>query len=180
MPAWVGLQFLRREFDTNVRDVQTTMEIAAIEAATLQRESGGGAPPRNSQKMGSSHLNEIWPGSTPAIRRKIWDKLFDGKAQPQQATKQSALKLKSANSDAGKIKLKASAPPKAPRRSQAAHSGQAEAGGKVMSISKWTAVWHTTRRTYGSGAELSGWQRPSNGPFAAINGAEEGILEWQS
>ena len=73
--------FLRREFDTNVSDVN--LEIAAIEAADGFLEDCGAGRPASGffDKIGSSHLNEIGRGSTPAIRRQIWDKLFDGKVK---------------------------------------------------------------------------------------------------
>lgn len=71
--------FLRREFDTNVSDVN--LEIAAIEAADgFLDDCGTGRPvPGLFEKIGSSHLNEIGRGSTPTIRRQVWDRLFDGK-----------------------------------------------------------------------------------------------------
>ena len=84
--------------------------------------------------MGSSHLNEIGRGSTPAIRRKIWDKLLDGKLTL--TGKAIRAEVKSLNSDARKLKLRGSAPPDAPRLPT---PGKPTAGGKPMSISKWTA-----------------------------------------
>ena len=71
--------FLRREFDTNVQDV--SREISAIEAADdFLDETRSGAPHHGIfDQIGSSHLNEIGRGSTPAIRRQVWDRLFDGK-----------------------------------------------------------------------------------------------------
>lgn len=75
-PGW--REFLRREFDTNVKDVG--LEIAAIEAGEgkLEELEGGALPAPILQEIGSSHLNAIGRGATPAIRRKVWDKLFDG------------------------------------------------------------------------------------------------------
>lgn len=71
--------FLRREFDTNVQDV--SREISAIEAADdfLDETRSGPAHRGIFDQIGSSHLNEIGRGSTPAIRRKVWDMLLDGK-----------------------------------------------------------------------------------------------------
>ena len=130
--------FLRREFDTNVRDVN--YEIAAIEAGEnvlLQSEQGGAPPHVILKKMGSSHLNEIGRGSTPAIRRKIWDKLLEGKLSL--TGKAIRAEVKSLNSDARKLKLRAPAPPKAPSPPRLPTPDKPTAGGKPMSISKWTA-----------------------------------------
>lgn len=71
--------FLRREFDTNVTDVN--YEIAAIEATDdFEGNYEAGRPASGFfDKIGSSHLNEIGRGSTPTIRRQVWDKLLDGK-----------------------------------------------------------------------------------------------------
>ena len=87
--------------------------------------------------MGSTHLSEIGRGSTPAIRRKVWDKLLDGELILTGKAIRAEVKL--LNSDAGKVKLRASAPPKAPKAPKLPTPGQRTAGGKKMSISKWTA-----------------------------------------
>ena len=133
-PGWE--QFLRREFDTNVRDIN--LEITALESADekLQENDQGPAPHRILQKIGSSHLNEIGRGATPSIRRKVWDRLFDGELNLNKRAIRA--EVKQLNSEAGKVKLKASAPPKAPAAPKLP-SGKSVAGGKTWSISKWTA-----------------------------------------
>lgn len=84
--------FLRREFDTNVSDIN--LEIAAIEAADdFLDDSVTGRPVTGFfEKIGSSHLNEIGRGSTPAIRRQVWDKLFDEKVKLNKRAIRSAVK----------------------------------------------------------------------------------------
>jgi hypothetical protein len=133
-PGWAA--FLRREFDTNVRDVN--LEIAAIEAAgeKLDETGGGALPHLILQEIGSSHLNAIGRGSTPAIRSKVWDKLLDGKLKLNQRA--ILAEVKQLNSESGQVKLKATAPPKtpaAPKLPTRQNSGQ----GQGMSVSKWTA-----------------------------------------
>ena len=130
--------FLRREFDTNVRDVN--YEIAGIEAGEtviLQSDRVGASPHGILNKMGSTHLSEIGRGSTPASRRKVWDKLLDGELILTGKAIRAEVKL--LNSDAGKVKLRVSAPPNAPKAPKLPTPGQRPAGGKTMSISKWTA-----------------------------------------
>jgi hypothetical protein len=127
--------FLRREFDTNVKD--TNHEIAAVEAIEgVLVETEGGAPlPGILDKIGSTHLSEIGRGSTPAIRRKVWDKLLDGKLKLSQRTIRAEVKL--LNSDGGKVKLRVPAPPKVPGASKLPVRDPA-AGGRTWSIAKWT------------------------------------------
>ena len=57
-------------------------EIAAIEAGEnviLQPNQESAPIGGILNKLGSSHLEEIGRGSTPAIRRKVWDRSLDGK-----------------------------------------------------------------------------------------------------
>ena len=70
------------------------------------------------------------------IRRKVWDRLFDGELNLNKRAIRA--EVKQLNSEAGKVKLKASAPPKAPAAPKLP-SGKSVAGGKTWSISKWTA-----------------------------------------
>ena len=127
--------FLRREFDTNVCDVNR--EIAAIEAADDFPEEKRSGPARAGilDKIGSTHLNEIGRGSSPAIRRKVWDKLFDGKLNLNKRAIRAEVKL--LNSDAGKLMLKGSAPPKAPSAPKLPVPSKTP-NGEAMSVSYWT------------------------------------------
>ena len=127
--------FLRREFDTNVRDVN--LQIAAVEAADgiIKQTREGPALHGILEKVGSSHLNEIGRGSTPAIRRRVWDKLFDGKLNLNKRAIRVEVKL--LNSEAGKLMLKGSAPPKAPRAPKLPVPSKAP-GCETMSVSYWT------------------------------------------
>lgn len=132
--------FLRREFDAQVQRVN--YEIAAIEAgenALLQPNQESAPIPQILNKIGPSHLEEIGRGSTPAIRRKVWDKLLDGKLAMTGKTIRAY--VKELNSDAGKVKLKASAPPKAPGTPKLPTRQSTGVTGKTRtwSVSKWTA-----------------------------------------
>lgn len=106
-PGWEA--FLRREFDTNARDVNR--EIAAIEAGAekLGDFDGGTSHHRILQEIGSSHLSEIGRGATPAIRRKVWDSLFDGSLNLNARAIRAAVRL--LNSDANRVGLKPVAKP---------------------------------------------------------------------
>jgi hypothetical protein len=131
-------EFLRREFDANVRNVN--YEIAAIEAAGEKLDETDGSPANHLklQEIGSSHLGEIGVGSTPAIRAKVWDKLLSGELSLSKRTIRAEVKL--LNSDAGQLQLATkrpagpgSRPPKAPSPTAAG----LPSGGKVWSIEKW-------------------------------------------
>ena len=101
-PGWEA--FLRREFDANVRDVNR--EIEAIEAVGEKLDKTGSGPAHHLilQKLGSSHLNEIGRGSTPAIRRQVWDKLFDDKLNLNKRAIRA--EVKEQNRQAGLMQLK--------------------------------------------------------------------------
>lgn len=97
-------EFLRREFDTNVSDVNR--EIAAIEAADEKLEGKGDGTSRHPifQEIGSSHLNEIGRGATPAIRAEVWEKLLDGKLNIN--ARAIRAEVKQLNEDSSKTTLK--------------------------------------------------------------------------
>lgn len=105
-PGWAD--FLRREFDADVRHVN--YEIAAIEAGSEKLDETASSPAHSLilQKIGSSHLSEIGVGATPAIRRKIWDKLLDGKLPLTKRTIRA--EVKRLNSDTGKTTLQVQRP----------------------------------------------------------------------
>jgi hypothetical protein len=106
-PGWAA--FLRREFDTNARDVN--YEIAGIEAADEKLDEIGGwtSPHQIFQQIGTSHLNEIGRGSTPAIRAKVWAKLLDGNLTLSVKTIRAAVKR--LNADSTRVGLKPVAKP---------------------------------------------------------------------
>lgn len=106
-PGWEA--FLRREFDADVRHVNR--EILAIEAADEKLEESDGAAPHGLilQKIGSSHLIEIGVGATPAIRRKVWDKLFDGELHLSQRAIRA--EVKELNKSSTRVGLKPAAKP---------------------------------------------------------------------
>ena len=106
-PGWEA--FLRREFDTNARDVNR--EIEAVEAAgeKLDDFHGGTSHHGILQEIGSSHLNEIGRGGTPAIRRQIWDSLLDGSLKL--SVKTIRAKIKELNKSSTRVGLKLVAKP---------------------------------------------------------------------
>lgn len=106
-PGWEA--FLRREFDTNACDVN--YEIAAVEAASEKLADSGGWTSSHLivQEIGSSHLNEIGRGGTPAIRRQIWDSLLDGSLKL--SVKTIRAKVKELNKASTRVGLKPVAKP---------------------------------------------------------------------
>lgn len=133
-PGWK--EFLRREFDTNVKDVG--LEISAIEAgeAKLEELERGAPPSPILQEIGSTHLSEIGRGATPVIRRKIWDKLFDGSLNLNQRAIRAEVKL--LNQGSTRVGLKVQPPPKPPATASALPKPDPKAkGGPVMSRSKY-------------------------------------------
>jgi len=119
--------FLRREFDTNVTDVN--YEIAAIEATDDFKGNYEAGRPASGffDKIGSTHLNEIGRGSTPAIRRKVWDELFDGNLKLSQKTIRAAVKelngKKGTSLAVVKPKEPSKSPPKLPKPDPKASGG---------------------------------------------------------
>ena len=165
--------FLRREFDVQVPRVN--YEIAAVEAgenAILQQTHDSTSNHGILNKLGSSHLEEIGRGATPAIRRKVWDSLFDGEMSVGIKPIRSAIKR--LNSEAGQVQLKAAAPPKAPAAPKLPtrqNSGQ----GQGMSVSKWTAEGTPQGdRMEKEFAYLAGAKTGNETFQAAINGARKG------
>lgn len=133
-PGW--REFLRREFDTNVKDVG--LEISAIEAgeAKLEELEGGPALSPILQEIGSSHLNEIGRGATPAIRRKVWDKLFDGSLNLNKRAIRAEVKL--LNQGSTRLGLKVPPPPKPPSTINSPPRPDPKAkGASAMSRSKY-------------------------------------------
>jgi len=130
--------FLRREFDTNVRDVN--YEIIAIEAGEQvfsELSRGGPAPPVLLNKIGSTHLNEIGRGLTTAIRCQVWDSLLEGKVNLNKKSIRAA--VKDLNTEASRIKLSTKAPNKPagspPKLPIPKLSGD---GKQEFSLKKWT------------------------------------------
>ena len=130
----------RSDFDTNATDANR--EIAGLEAfeVAFSNESGQGqAHPIIPAEVGSTHLNEV--GRLPDLKSRLLlaERVRDAEVRLNKRALRAA--AKQLRSEAGKVKLKASAPPKAPGTPKLPTRQNSGKAGKcrTWSVSKWTA-----------------------------------------
>lgn len=126
----------RSDFDTNAHDANREIAgLEAFEAAFSSDGRGGQAPGSIPAEVGSSHLNEVGRLPDAASRMRLAELVRDAEVRlNRRALRDKAKELKS---EANKVKLKVTAPPKGPSAPKLPSRNPA-AGGKKWSVSKWT------------------------------------------
>ena len=126
----------RSDFETNACDANYEIAgLQAFEAAFSSETRAGQARGSIPAEVGSTHLNEVGRLPDAASRMKLAELVRDAEVRlNKRALRAAANELKS---EASKVKLKASAPPKAPGTPKLPSRNPA-AGAKKWSVSKWT------------------------------------------
>jgi hypothetical protein len=164
----------RSDFDTNASDANTEIRgLEAFEAAFASKSGPGSPSPTIPAQVGSSHLNEVGRVSDVKARMQLAALVRD--AEIKLSCTALRAKAKQLKSDAGKVKLKASAPPKGPAAPKLPTAGKPASGGKGMSVSKWTAPGTPQgKRMDKELAYLAGTEKGNEAFKAAITAARRG------